>query len=487
MKSWVNKKSFPLLLLVLLVGFTSCDSFKKIQKPTKPNTETGNKDDDDTELDEIQGKRVFNPETGDYEVVTDVTGDLDTIQWKEAPEEITVPPITSDATQNGGSPNYDENTEYLETYNLVLALPFLADKYDPVENKIDRRSIPALNFYEGAKMAFDVLSGEGINLNVNVVDTRASEGSTIQLTNNYEVQTAHLVLGTFRNSTAKAMAGFAKKNKTTFVSPFYPHQNLTQDNEYFIQLNPSEKTHAEAIMSHVKEKFQPNQIVIFGRNDPKERQLMDYYLQAHYAIEGSTDVDSIQMVIIDDENPSLDNTDFEPYMDELSTTAFIIASSSQSAVYAMLRKMDLVKDNKSIVVYGQPRWQNFTQIGYEIYESLNVHISSESYLNPDDFDIQSFKEGFYNKYGMPPTAEAFKGYDSVLYFGRMMNEHGTGFRNKLDQNAKDGLHTRYNIQRVITTTPVGGLEGENLNRFDQYMNKYLNILEFSGYQFRKAD
>ena len=219
MKSWVNKRSFPLLLLVLLVGFTSCDSFKKIQKPTKPNTETGNKDDDDTELDEIQGKRVFNPETGDYEVVTDVTGDLDTIQWKEAPEEITVPPITSDATQNGGSPPYDDNTEYLETYNFVLALPFLADKYDPVENKIDRRSIPALNFYEGAKMAFDVLSGEGINLNVNVVDTRASEGSTIQLTNSYELQNAHLVLGSFRNSTARALASFAKKNEKTFVSP----------------------------------------------------------------------------------------------------------------------------------------------------------------------------------------------------------------------------------------------------------------------------
>ncbi len=485
MKSWVNKHTFPLILLVLLVGFTSCESFKKIPTTTKPKTETGQ--DNDEELDEIQGKQVFNPETGEYEVVTDVTGDLDTIQWQEAPEDITIPPITSDATQNDGGANYDENTEYLESYNMVLALPFLADKYDPVEDKIDRRSIPALNFYEGAKMAFDVLSGEGVNLNVNVVDTRASEGSTIQLTNNYEVQSAHLVLGTFRNSTAGAMARFAKQNKTTFVSPFYPHQNLTTDNEYFIQLNPSEKTHAEAIMTHVKEKFQPSQIVVFGRNDAKERQLMNYYLEAHYAIEGSTDADSITMVVLDDPSPSFDDTDFEPYMNELETTAFIIASSSQSAVYAMLRKMDLVKENRSIVVYGQPRWQNFTQIGYEIYESLNVHISSESYLNPDDFDIQSFKEGFYNKYGMPPTKEAFKGYDSVLYFGRMLKEHGTGFRNKLDQNAKDGLHTRFNIQRAVTAKPVGGLEGENLNRFDQYMNKYLNILEFSGYQFRKAD
>ena len=82
----------------------------------------------------------------------------------------------------------------------------------------------------------------------------------------------------------------------------------------------------------------------------QERRLMDYYLQAHYALDGSTDVDSIKMVIIDDESPSLDNTDFELHMDDINTTAFIIASSSQSFVYAMLRNIDLEKEDRSIVV-----------------------------------------------------------------------------------------------------------------------------------------
>ena len=481
MSGWTNNKLFPLFLLLFLVGFTACDSFKKIQNPDKPTANSGKNGNE--ELDEIQGKRVFNPETGAYEVVTDVTGTLDTVQWKDAPVETTIPPITSPATQGE---IVDDNTELLSSYNLVLALPFLADKYDAVENKIDRRSVPALNFYEGAKMAFDVLAGEGVNLEVNVLDTRAQEGTTIQLTNNYELQNAHLVMGSFRNSTARALASFAKNNQKTFVSPFYPHQNLTKDNPYFIQLNPSEKGHAEAVMQHVKNKFKPENIVVFARNDAQERRLMNYYLDAHFAIEGSTTADSIQLVIIDDESPSLENTDFEPYMDDINTTAFIIASSSQSFVYAMLRNIDLEKEDRSIVVYGQPRWKDFTQISYQYYETMNVHISSEAYLNPDDYNIQTFKEDFYNKYGMPPTTEAFKGYDAVLYFGRMLKEFGTGFRSKLDVNPKEGLHTRFDIQRTVTQ-PKLGAEGDALNQFDQYMNKHLNILEFSGYQFRKAD
>lgn len=485
MKIWVNHKALPLFFIFLLIGLTSCDSFKKLQDPNKPTSSTNKET--EGELDEIQGKRVYNPETGNYEVVTDVTGDLDTINWSEpAPTEV-IPPITSDATQNGESAVFDEDTEKLYSYNVVLALPFLADKYDAVENKIDRRSVPALNFYEGAKMAFDVLSGEGVNLEVSVLDTRASEGSTIQLTNNYEAQTAHLIIGTFRNSTGRAMAGFAKKNKTPFVSPIYPHQNLTDDNPFFIQLNPSAKTHAEAIMNHAKAKFQPDQIVVFGRNNSQEQELMQYYLDAHFAMEGgSANADSIQFVTIDEATMPIDDFDFEPYMDELSTTAFIIASSSQSFVYAMLRNIDLKKEDNSVVVYGQPRWKDFTQIGYQLYETMNVHITSDAYLNPDDFNVQSFKEGFYNKFGMPPTTEAFKGYDTVLFFGRMLQEFGTGFKGKLDQNAKDGLHTRFDIQRAVTG-PLESVEGADLNKFDQFMNKHLNILEFTGYQFRKAD
>ena len=472
----INSVSY--LLLFFLMILTACDSLKKVQTPDKSDQA------DKEELDEIQGKRVFNPETGEYEIVTDVTGTLDTIIWKE-PTAPTTPPITSEATQRAeGTPQAE--TEYLSIYNLVLPLPFLADKLDLVEDKIDKRSIPALNFYEGAKMAFDVLSTEGVNLDVSVLDTRASENTTQRLTNNYDLINAHLIIGTFRNSTARAIANFSLNNKKTFVSPIYPHQNLTQNNPYFIQLNPSEKTHCEAIMKHVKEKFPINRIVVFGRNSPQEQRLMRYYLEAHYALEGGTFADSIQLVTITDESSGLEDTDLVPYMDEINTTAFVIASSSQTFVYSMLRKIDLDKEDRSIVVYGQPRWKDFNNISYEYYETMNVHISSESFIDTNQEAIQNFREAFFNKYGMPPTEEAFKGYDTILYFGRLLKELGTGFANKIDVNPADGLHTRFDIQRIVTTPQVP-LEGEALNQFDQLMNKHLNILEFTDYQFRRAD
>ena len=472
----LNGNNFFLLFIILLL-FASCDSLKKVQQP-EDRKETGG------ELDEIQGKRVFNPETGEYEIVTDVTGTLDTVRWTE-PSDDAMPPITSEATQRAMGTD-DEDSQFYGSYNVAIALPFLSSRSSMIDQQIDARSIPALNFYEGAKMAFDVLSGEGVNLDVSVMDTEASENRTRLLTDDYDFVNSQLIIGTFRNSTAQVVAEFAKENKKTFVSPFYPHQNLTSENPYFIQVNPSEKTHAEAIMRHVKENFKNDQIILLSRDNPQEKNILQHYQNAHFALEGSTLAAPLRVLTITDQTSSLEDTDLLPYINQLKATAFVVASSSQSFVYAVLRKLDLDKEDNAVVVYGQPRWKDFTQISYDYYETMNVHISSETYLDPDSYDIQSFKQGFFNKYGMLPTEEAFKGYDIMLYFGRMLKQFGTGFRNVLDKNPDDYLHTRFDFQRTVTQPKILS-EGQGLDLFDQYENKFVNILEFEGYQFKKAD
>jgi len=67
-----GNKFFLLLLSVLLIGFSSCDAFRKAQTDETVK-------EDDGELPEIQGDTVFNPETGEYEHTTSVTEELDTV------------------------------------------------------------------------------------------------------------------------------------------------------------------------------------------------------------------------------------------------------------------------------------------------------------------------------------------------------------------------------------------------------------------------
>ena len=511
-----NKISF--FLVVLFLAFTSCDTLQKI--PTTPTDTNNNNQGQEQELDEIEGKRVYNPETGKYEVVTDVTGNMETVEWEENTS--TAPPISSEATEdyiNGGGGSSDggllgnggnnpdneagnlppilEGGENLETYNVVLALPFLANQNNQFDTKINPKSIPALNFYEGAKMAFDVLAQEGVNLAVNVLDTKASEADTRYLTDRYELSQAHLVIGTFRTSTARVMAEFAQKTEKPFVSPYYPHNNLVENNPYFIQLNPSVKTHCEATMKHIMMRYQADQVVLVGRDDRREQGIISLFQKAHYKLAGTTAIPPLKVATITEKTSALEDTDMKQYFLKDRPTIFVITSSNESFSYAILRKIDIEKKNQDeenedlmleddqVVVYGQPRWKDFTKISYDYYENLNLHISSESFLDPTSFEVKNFKQNFFNRYGALPTDDAFKGYDSMLYFGRQLKEKGSGFFHQLDQSYSNGLHTKYEINRVVNKVKPAG--DNNLNQFDQHENTFVHILEFKDFQFMRVN
>ena len=488
-----------IFLLILFVCTTACDPLKKVQPTTGNNQQE--------ELDVIEGKRVYNQETGQYEVVTDVTGEMETINWEE--ETNTTPPISSDATDSGVSnpndaantnnsgPLLDENTDFLPTYNMVLALPFMTHQNYSNDDEINPKSIPALNFYEGAKMAFDVLSNEGINLEVNVLDTKAGEGDTRNLTALSTLQNAHLIIGTFKNSTAKIMAEYAQAKQIPFVSPYYPHNALVENNPYFVQLNPSVFAHTDATIQFLKSRYQDDQIVLVGRKTRRDQGMLNLYQKAHYKYSGTTDVMPLKQVIIEDKTSSLEETMLKEHFVKERPTIFVIASSQESFAYAILRKIDIEKKNfdeenediiledDPVIVFGQPRWKDFTKISYDTYEKLNLHVTSESFIDPNDPSIIAFRQNFFNRYGTLPTDQAIQGYDTVLFFGRQLKNKGTGFLNTLDQEVGNALHTQYAIDRVITKQRE--VSDDNLNAFDQHENSKIHILEFRGFQFLKVN
>ncbi len=489
-----------IFLLILFICTTACDPLKKVQPSTGSTQQQGE------ELDEIEGKRVYNQETGKYEVVTDVTGEMETINWEE--ESNATPPISSEATDSGivvNNPNdatnntdntdsvLDENTDFLPSYNMVLALPFMTHQNYTNDDAVNPKSIPALNFYEGAKMAFDVLSNEGVNLEVNVLDTKAGEDDTRNLTSLSTLQEAHLIIGTFRNSTAKIMAEYAQARQIPFVSPYYPHNALVENNPYFIQLNPSVFAHTDAAIQFLKSKYQDDQIVLVGRKTRRDQGMLNLYQKAHYKYSGTTDVSPLKQIIIEDNTSSLEDTSLKEHFVKDRPTIFLIASSQESFAYAILRKIDIEKKNfdeenedialedDPVIVFGQPKWKDFTKISYDSYEKLNLHITSESFVNPNNPSIKAFRQNFYNRYGTLPTEEAIKGYDTVLFFGRQLKNKGTGFLNTLDQERDNGLLTQFTIDRIVTQQRE--VSDDNLSIFDQHENSNIHVLEFRGFQF----
>jgi Receptor family ligand binding region len=483
----LNGNKLIIFLAIVSIGFSSCDAFKKAQTddPVVKN--------DKDVLPEVKGNTVYDPETGTYVHSKSVTEELDTVKWKIAPQDDN-PPITSAATKAQIDnpvnpvklpPVITGISEKLEVYNVAIMLPFLSDRSN-VGTEVDNRAIPTLQFYGGAKMALDVLSGEGVKLNVTVHDTKGSEAVVQSLMNSRELKTANLIIGPLMKNNIKVAAEWAKKMQVPLVSPLSPSSNVVNDNPYFIQVSPYLNSHCQAITKHVLEKYSADKLVLVVRNKRAEISRLKYFQESNQAFQGTDKTERLKEFIVTDESADFNEMDVSPYLKEGDTTVFIVPSwSNESFIYSLLRKIQVAKVENEIecevVVYGMPQWRDYERISYDYYEQLNVHISSASYIDPNSEKVKKFRKDYFNKYGTVPNTEAFVGYDVMLYFGRMMAKYGTYFQDRLDGESAEYLQTEFDIVREV---PLSAVLEEDYSKTNLFENKHVHILKFKDYYFQ---
>ena len=444
---------------------------------------------DDKELGEIQGKRVYNPETGEWEVVQEVTVKMDTVQWVALPPN-QFPPITSegeftDVPVNEGTGEVTpEGSEKKSFYNISYLLPFNTTFSNA--GKIDKRSKWAVNFYAGAKMALDQLGQEGISLQVDVMDTQGNPSRVKNLlATNEALQASDVVIGPYRRNNVYETARWALQEEKVMVSPFSASMGLTRNNPNYLQINPSLKSHCQAIMQHVLDNYNAADVVMIARDIPEERERMSYFQEAKLAM--SADTTALAEVLITEESADFNEINIRPLINIGEQTVFIVPSyKSEPFVYSILRKLALAKKpNDRIVVYGLPPWQNFTRIDFDYYENLNVHISSGGFVDNFNPEVRLFKRQYFERFNAAPEDEAILGYDVTLFTGRMLQKYGTKFQLYIEQEGNEPyLGASFLFERVVND---GNAVDDRLDYFDQFENKFVHILKFDNYYFQPAD
>ncbi len=469
-----NGNSYVLFLLIACWSVSACNAFKKVPRD-------GGKDNE--ELEEIQGAKVYNPKTGRWEYPTEVTQNMDTVQWRRPADDV-ASPITSDSDLPDTSGEVPPSSKK-ESYNIAVMLPFMTENFNDLSTRINRKSDLAIQFYGGMKMAFDQLSSRGVKLKISVHDTQASEHTTKSLLLQQSLQEADLIVGPVAKDNIKLVADFAKTNKKPMVSPLSPSINVTEENPWYLQVSPSLEAHCKAITRHALQHHQPSQIVLVCRDKKAETSRLKYFQEANYEEAGSTNTSRLKEFIVTSQSADYGEMDVKPYIQEGRTTVFIVPSwSNESFVYSLLRNISIAKGNNKVVVYGMPQWMKYEQISYDYYENLHLHVSSDSYIDSNDEDIKNFRRNFYYRYGTVPTDYAYEGFGVMQYFGDHLYRGGTQFQQQIDQNDDHLLHTRYRFDPVVI--PTGDSEDYD-TAIDRYENRYVNILQFKDYYFQMAE
>ncbi len=478
----------------ILLFASGCELFKKAQDAPSVREKKGD------EMEPLQSPLVYDPVRNEWVRVSAETPTerMDTISWTMISAD-NYPPIvsipTSTGISNGGNPNIGiverDNFGSVKKsgYNVVLILPFMANQFDAITDQFSNISKWTLNYYGGTRMALKKLENEGLNLKIDVLDSRASENDVNRLLqNNLALKNADLIIGPYRRDNIRMVAEFSKRNDITMISPYSASANLTNENPNYLQISPSLEAHCRSIIFNARKKFRPEQIVILYQDSPAKQQTVQYFQEANKLYSQDPFAQPLtEYSFPANELPAPDDLDLTPFLGNQDSIAFIIpawSASDQNFVYTMMSQIDLDRDPfQYLEVFGLPQWQQYDRIDLDYFEKLNVHISSNAFLDDQTTQVQQFKRDFYDQYGIIAPFEAYLGYDIMLFSGRMLQRYGTKFQYHLDKENPQYLHTKFEFEQVVQPTTTGE---ENLP-IEQFENKYVNILQFKNYRFQKVN
>lgn len=415
--------------------------------------------------------KVLKPSGKDKSDITQKgSGKVDTVFWTEV-----------DRSKEYNSIIEDLDLEKKDSYKVSLLFPFdLSHNNHSDVNNSKTQLGQMVNFYGGVKLALQQLEDEGINLEVEVLDSESGNfNEKLSSCINSDV-----IIGPRTKEQLLTTANFGLINSIPVISPWLSSSKITKDNAYFVQLKTSLKNHFNKIVTHAKTEFSDDQIFLLGRKGVKEDMSYMRYMQNVAAtINNDNNRKPLQEFYIDEDSLRLGEYAFDSIFIEGKTTAFILPNhsfaSDEDFVYNTARKMNGEKGLENVVLYGMPILLESDKIKYDLHRGLNMRICRASFVDRSNVVFNEFRKKYFDEYGGFPSDEALEGYDMMIFIGRSIYNYGKKFQYFLDTYDSSLLQSKFEIKKVYKDDA-----DDRFKNIQYFQNDHLYILSFIDNKFQ---
>ena len=434
----------------------ACSTPKKaVKKPAEPDVTV--KDDDKV--------RVYDPATGTYILVPRDAVKVDTMKWTEEKTD----PLVTDQDKDTDTP--DKKSEY----EVSLLIPLNSLEYTSLDGYLDPKLVRFLQYYGGMRIAAEEIREAGLPINFHSFDTENSISQINAILSDRTVRESDIIIGPYDKEYLERVAAFGEEHEKFVISPWLPAFNIDEENPFFIQVVPGLETHAQAIMNYMQSAFDDKKIFLVSRNNPAEIQRL--------ALFKNNPGVRTEDLIIDDESIDLAETNLSFLLDDPDGTVFMMpyySRQDENFVNSFMRKLHADKGTKEVIVFGLPQWTGFNNLNSNYMESLNVHISSPTYVDRHHASYRSFRNKFFQQYFTMPDNQAYQGYDLLKWLA------GSVAKNGLEGLIQDAPSSTFGVSTGFNMKPVyreGSHSVTEMKTPLYYENSKVRILAFRDQDF----
>lgn len=329
---------------------------------------------------------------------------------------------------------------------------------------VPRFIMPAVDFVQGALIALDSLQAGEDYIDASIYDTKSYTEKIPDLIRNKKLDSLQLIIGSVRDEDFTQLAAFALQKNIPFISATYPNVAGITANPFLVVMNSTLKSHCDAIYSYILQNHGTDKIYLCRQKGKQEDMVASYFKMMNE--QDGKPLLNIEVLNMDD---NLTTAFLKSKLDSNSKNVIIGGSLDETFAGGIAKACFDLNKTYGITLIGMPNWDGFSAFyNKKTLAGFPVYFTTPFYTEKTDDFSKSLIAAYYNKYKGKPSDMAYKGYESVYLFTKLLAKNPGSFMSHIsDKNQK--VFCEYNFRPVK--------QNDKASTPDYFENKHLYLIK----------
>jgi len=337
-----------------------------------------------------------------------------------------------------------DRSKEVNTIKVALFLPF-GIRDTTIQKAIQSRMV---EYYEGFLLALEDIKKEAISVDLQVYDTGAGTKEIQDTLKKKAMQDVDLLIGGLFDEQIKLLSRFAKDKGIPYIIPVTSQSNEPLNNPNVYQINTPQSYLYSKASSAFCNKYRRDNIIIVSdeTGTAGKKDFIDLLKQ------------DLQDKNIPYKTIALEATffnDVKSLLNSNQNNVIIPSDASAETLSKLIMPLESIIEDQpvlSLSLFGYPDWQVHSAKYSSDFFRLNATYYTGFYFDPASPDVKNFYSTFYKFYtrvlGNNYPKYGMLGYDTGMYFIRLIHAYGTPFDFHINDLQYRGVQTDFYFERV---------------------------------------
>jgi hypothetical protein len=322
--------------------------------------------------------------------------------------------------------------------------------------------MPAVEFIQGAHIAFDTLALNGKTADAFFYDSKSFTRPISWLIKYNKLDSVDLIIGAVKEPDYRELADFALQKNIPFISATYPNDGGILANPFLFIVNSTLKSHCEGIFSYILQKHGTDKIYLIKR---KGDDRIENYFRSINSKEGKPLL-NIKTIMVDS---TISSYSLLNRIDTTHTAVIIGASLDEDFAKSLADACYPIQKKHSLVLIGMPNWDGFRSLfKKDAYTDFPIRFTTPHFDEKGNMFDSLLTKRYFQLYRARPSDMAYKGFGVSWYFTSILLKYPNDFVSHINDTDLAPFHN-------YAFRPVH-IQKEN-SVPDYYENKHLFIIE----------